>query len=89
VSRLHERFFVGLPDAVNDWWLSRVGRGSMIEFPAQVNYSHFVFPFPPVASRRPASFRSPGIPRIDSGDPELSAHFSIPFSRDFWRFRDG
>src|SRR6266849_3755954 len=36
--------FVGFPDAVDDGRLSRIGRSTMIELPAQIDYSHFKSP---------------------------------------------
>ena len=40
VSGFDEGLFVGLPDAVDDRRLSRIGRGAVIELPAQVDHSH-------------------------------------------------
>src|SRR3974390_2928374 len=53
VAGFRKGLFVGLPDPVNDRRLSRIGRRSMIEVPAQVDDSHF-FLLPRGPTRCPA-----------------------------------
>ena len=59
VSGFDKGLLVSLPDAVNDGRLSRIGRGSMIEFPAQIDrFALFCLAcFAPALSRKSVTAR--------------------------------